>query len=123
MPSGGLKKKPPDPCNVRSGGLTDTPSPPSNEQDDHRLSTQPGRFMRLLHKVTAAVVLMLGTACADSTTGTGRESDALTADVAVVAGDAAYEDVGVIYTQFGAFGAPSGEVGRAGAWQSACPWD
>jgi hypothetical protein len=47
----------------------------------------------------------------------------LTADVAIVAGDAAFEDVNVIYTQLGAFGAPTGDIQRTGGWRGGCPYD
>jgi hypothetical protein len=41
----------------------------------------------------------------------------------MVAGDAAFEDVNVIYTQLAAFGVPTGEIQRTGGWQSGCPFD
>lgn len=50
-------------------------------------------------------------------------ADALTADVAVVAGDAVYEDVGVVYAQFGMFHVPTGDVGRVARLDGPCPYD
>ena len=77
--------------------------------------------MRPMRAFAVAVVLSLATACRDSTTGTPTADDALSADVAVVAGDAAYEDVGVIYSQLATFGVPTGEIGRVAAG-AGCPW-
>ncbi len=71
----------------------------------------------------AALLCTAVTACQDSSGPSTREADVLTADVALVAGDAAFEDVSVIYTQIGAFGVPTGEVARTGGWQGACPYD
>jgi hypothetical protein len=70
----------------------------------------------------AALLLLTAIACRDSS-GPRDPADVLTADVALVAGDAAFEDVNVIYTQLGAFGVPTGEVQRTGGWQGACPYD
>jgi hypothetical protein len=68
-------------------------------------------------------MLLLTVACGDTSGPSGDPSDLLTADVALVAGDAAFEDVNVIYTQLGAFGVPTGEVPRTGGWQGPCPYD
>jgi len=77
--------------------------------------------MRFTYILSASAMVALA-ACSDST-GTRAPADALTSDIAVVAGDAAYEDVGVMYAQIGAFGVPTGDVGRAGAWSGPCPYD
>ena len=70
-------------------------------------------------------LLFLATACTDSGTEVPADTpdDRLAADVATVAGDATYEDVGVMHTQFGAFGVPTGDVPRTGGWHGACPYD
>ena len=70
----------------------------------------------------AALLLIAATACRESS-GPRDPADVLTADVAVVASDAAFEDVNVIYTQLGAFGVPTGEIQRTGGWQGGCPYD
>lgn len=77
------------------------------------------RFTKLL---AATAIVAIATACSDST-GTVPREQALTADVAVVAGDAAYEDVGVIYAQVGSFGVPSGDIGRTRHMSGPCPYD
>ena len=79
--------------------------------------------MRSIRAVALVLLAALGAACQDSSGPTNDPADVLTADVAMVAGDAAFEDVNVIYTQSGAFGVPTGEVGRTGGWQGACPYD
>lgn len=79
--------------------------------------------MRSTRFVAAATLLLVtATACRDSS-GPRDPADVLTADVALVAGDAAFEDVSVIYTQLGAFGVPTGEIQRTGGWQGGCPYD
>ena len=70
----------------------------------------------------SALLLVSATACQDST-GPAGPDDRLAADVAVVAGDAVFEDVNVIYTQVGAFGVPTGIIERTGGWQGNCPFD
>ena len=72
--------------------------------------------------LVAAAALLLVAACRDSSAPAGP-ADVLTADVAMVAGDAAFEDVNVIYTQLAAFGVPTGDIQRTGGWQSGCPFD
>lgn len=64
--------------------------------------------------------LILAAACSGDSTAPG--SDAIDLDVAVVAGDAAYEDVSMMRTQLGAFGVPTLGIGRTGEWQG-CPFD
>ena len=80
--------------------------------------------MRSIRFVTAAALLLAAaTACRDSSGPSRDPADILTADVALVAGDAAFEDVNVIYTQLGAYGVPTGEISRTGGWQGGCPYD
>jgi hypothetical protein len=80
--------------------------------------------MRFTRFVAAAAALLLAvTSCRDASSGPSDPVDVLTADVAVVAGDAAFEDVNVIYTQLGAFGVPTGDIQRTGGWRGACPYD
>lgn len=76
-------------------------------------------------RVLASALLLFSVACSDSGTGVPAPSaeDRLAADVAVVSGDATYEDVGVMHTQFGAFGVPTGDIARTGGWHGACPYD
>jgi hypothetical protein len=76
------------------------------------------RFTRFV----AVVAVLVAAACRDSS-GPSDPADVLTADVAIVAGDAAFEDVNVIYTQLAAFGVPTGEIQRTGGWQTGCPFD
>jgi hypothetical protein len=71
----------------------------------------------------AAAAFLAATACGDTASGPSDPADVLTADVAVVAGDAAFEDVNVIYTQLGAFGVPTGDIQRTGGWRGGCPFD
>src|SRR5688572_27049897 len=77
------------------------------------------RFTRF----AAAALLLAATACRDASSGPADPADILTADVALVAGDAAFEDVNVIYTQLGAFGVPTGDIQRTGGWRGGCPYD
>jgi hypothetical protein len=79
--------------------------------------------MRSTPVLAAAALLLFATAACQDASGPRDPSDVLTADVAVVAGDAAFEDVNVIYTQIGAFGVPTGEIHRTGGWQDGCPFD
>ena len=79
--------------------------------------------MRLTHALALAAALGLVSACRDASTGTDRSADVLTADVAIVAGDAAYDDVGMIYSQTGTFGVPTGQLGRMAGFASMCPYD
>ncbi len=78
------------------------------------------RHIRLI--ATTALAVLTASACQDSS-GPSEAIDPLTRDVAVVAGDAAFEDVGVIYTQIGAFGIPTGDIGRIGGWRNDCAFD
>ena len=71
----------------------------------------------------SALLFIAATACRDASTAPADADNLLAADVAVVAGDAVFEDVNVIYTQVGAFGVPTGVVERTGGWQSDCPFD
>ena len=80
--------------------------------------------MRSIRAIGAAALLAAAAvACRDASGPSSSPADVLTADVALVAGDAAYEDVNVIYTQIGAFGVPTGEISRTGGWQGPCPYD
>lgn len=79
--------------------------------------------MRSISAIAAATFVLTVVACSDPATGPGQPHDVLSADVAVVAGDAVFEDVNVIYTQVGAFGVPTGTIDRTGGWQSNCPYD
>ena len=78
--------------------------------------------MRSTRAVVVAAALILATACRDSS-GPVSTPDVLTSDIALVAGDAAFEDVNVIYTQLGTFGVPIGDIQRVGPWQGNCPFD
>ena len=73
----------------------------------------------------ASALLLFSVACTDSGTEVPADTpeERLAADVAVVAGDATYEDVGVMHTQFGAFGVPTGDVPRTGGWHGGCPFE
>ncbi len=79
--------------------------------------------MQLTRAITAVTLLAFTAACRESATEPQTPADALTRDVAVVSGDAAYEDVGVIYAQIGTFGVPMGDVGRVTGWTGPCPYD
>ena len=80
--------------------------------------------MRSIRALAAiALVATAAAACSDTSGPTNDPADVLTADVALVAGDAAFEDVNVIYSQIGAFGVPTGDVPRTGEWQGGCPYD
>lgn len=79
--------------------------------------------MQLTRAITAVTLLAFTAACRESATEPQTPADALTRDVAVVSGDAAYEDVGVIHAQIGMFGVPTGDVGRATGWTGPCPYD
>jgi hypothetical protein len=70
-------------------------------------------------RVLPAALLVMAACSGDST---APSTDALDLDVAVVAGDAAYEDVSMMRTQLGAFGVPTIGIGRTGEWQG-CPFD
>ena len=78
--------------------------------------------MHSIRAVAVATMLLAAVAC-DSSSGPADPADRLTADVAVVAGDAAFEDVNVIYTQIAAFGVPTGDIQRTGGWQTGCPFN
>ena len=78
--------------------------------------------MRATNTVLAAL-LCVAAACRDSATEVPAPGDVVTTDVAVVAGAAAHEDVGVIYTQFGAFSVPTGDIGPFPGWSPVCPYD
>ena len=73
----------------------------------------------------SSALMFLALACTHSGTEVPAETpeERLAADLAVVAGDATYEDVGVMHTQFGAFGIPTGDVPRTGGWHGGCPYD
>ena len=71
----------------------------------------------------APLIIALAVGCSDASTEPAGPDDVLAADVAVVAGDAVYEDVNVIQTHAGAFGVPTGPIDRTGGWQGNCPYD
>ena len=80
--------------------------------------------MRSIRAAAVAIALLsVATACRDASTGPAEPNEVLAADVAVVAGDAVFEDVNVIYTQVGAFGVPTGLVARTGGWQNDCAYE
>ena len=76
-------------------------------------------------RASIIVVSCLAIACRDSGTEVpGPTPDELVAtDIAVVTGDAAYEDVGVVYAQLAAFNVPTGDIGRVAGLESPCPYD
>ena len=76
------------------------------------------------HPALALIAAALLAACSDSSAPPGDPTDQLTADLAVVAADAAYEDVGTIYMYQRELGAAVGDIGRLGLFTDrACPYD
>lgn len=79
--------------------------------------------MRPIRLISAAALALISASACQDASGPEEATEALTRDVAVVAGDAAFEDVSVIYTQIGAFGVPTGEMARTGGWRGDCAFD
>lgn len=78
-------------------------------------STTTRRFL------SGLLLTLAGAACGGDSTSP-PDGDPIDADVAVVAGDAAYDDVSMMRTQLGAFDEPTHGIGRTGEWQG-CPFD
>ena len=76
-------------------------------------------------RVSIIAVSCLALACADSGTEVPAPTpdELVAADIAVVTGDAVYEDVGVVYAQLAAFNVPTGDIGRVARLDSPCPYD
>jgi hypothetical protein len=79
------------------------------------------RIAALLTSLLAGATLAGG--CSESTAPVPDQNDQLTADVAVVAADAVYEDVGMLYLHQGVLGVAAGDLGRMAGWREACPFE
>jgi hypothetical protein len=83
--------------------------------------------MMTIHRVSprrlAVLAAALAVACSESSAPPDEVADQLTSDLAIVAGDAAYEDVGMIYLHESDLGTPAGDLGRLAGFRDRCPYD
>ena len=73
-------------------------------------------------RTLAGLMAALAVACTESSAPPDEVADQLTSDLAIVAGDAAYEDVGMIYLHLGHLGTPAGDLGRMAGFADRCPY-